>query len=255
MRATVKSLASLGTDGSISGRPFLLRAERDAVLTGIDGSLATTFGWTKPPAVRPLTITQVPTWASHSRDQVHNGLDRGAAVHAAGCRDSGVSPELLARPLPGDRVDRVQLEAGDCAQGDVRTSDVRIASRVVHVQKMTREMLFRRFELRAAIGAQDEKLTRTIEAVPVSEILSRPPDQLAEELFEELRIEPPVLRESDTQASQEEAKVDVSHDPRRFILDRSRPFYVSGTRVSFHVEHPMQGGASNGVIGRATLGW
>ena len=96
-------------------------------------------------------------------------------------------------------------------------------------------MLFRRFELRAVVGAQDEKLTRTIEAVPASEILSRPPDQLAEELFEELRIEPPVLRESDIQASQEEAKVDVSQDPRRFVFDRSRPFYLSGTKVSFHV--------------------
>ena len=98
-----------------------------------------------------------------------------------------------------------------------------------------RERLFRRFELRAVVGAQDEKLTRTIEAVPASEILSRPPDQLAEELFEELRIEPPVLRESDVHASQEEAKVDVSQDPRRFVFDRSRPFYLSGTRVSFHV--------------------
>ena len=43
------------------------------------------------------------------------------------------------------------------------------------------------------------------------------------------------MRESDIQASQEETQVDVSHDPRRFIFDRSRPFYLPGTTVSFHV--------------------
>ena len=96
-------------------------------------------------------------------------------------------------------------------------------------------MLFRRFELRAALEERDNKLTGSVESVSASEILSRAPDHMAEELCDAFRVEPPVLRESDIQASQEEAQVDVSHDPQRFILDRSSPFYLSGTRVSFHV--------------------
>ena len=96
-------------------------------------------------------------------------------------------------------------------------------------------MLFHRFELRALFEEQDNKLTRSVESVPASEILSKSPDQLAEKLFDAFRVDPPVLRESDIQASQEEAQVDVSQDPMRFIRERSRPFYLPGTRVSFHV--------------------
>ena len=93
-------------------------------------------------------------------------------------------------------------------------------------------MLFHRFELRALFEEQDNKLTRSVESVPASEILSKSPDQLAEKLFDAFRVDPPVLRESDIQASQEEAQVDVSQDPMRFIRERSRPFYLPGTRVS-----------------------
>ncbi len=96
-------------------------------------------------------------------------------------------------------------------------------------------MLFRRFELRAALEDRDNKLTRSVESVSAPEILSRAPEHLAEELCETFRIDPPVIRESDIQASQEEAQVDVSQDPQRFILDRSGPFHLPGTRVSFHV--------------------
>ena len=96
-------------------------------------------------------------------------------------------------------------------------------------------MLFHRFELRAALRERDTKLTQSVATVSASEILSRPPDHLAEELCDTFRIDPPVLRESDIQASQEETQVDVSHDARRFILDRSGPFHVPGTTVSFHV--------------------
>ena len=96
-------------------------------------------------------------------------------------------------------------------------------------------MLFSRFNLDAALGKQDDKLRGRVESVPASEILSKPPDQLAEDLFDAFRVDPPVLRESDIQTSQEEAQVDVSHDPMRHVRDRSRPFYLPGTSVSFHV--------------------
>ena len=96
-------------------------------------------------------------------------------------------------------------------------------------------MLFHRFELRAALEELDNKLTRSVEAVSASEILSRSPDHLAAELCHAFRINPPVLRESGIQASQEETQVDVSQDPRRFISDRSVPFHLPGTTVSFHV--------------------
>ena len=104
-----------------------------------------------------------------------------------------------------------------------------------NAQGAAKAMLFHKFELRAALEERDGKLTRSVEAVPAAEILSRSPDDMAEELRDTFRIDLPVLRESDIQASQEETQVDVSRDPQRFILDRSRPFYLPGTTVSFHV--------------------
>ena len=102
-------------------------------------------------------------------------------------------------------------------------------------------MLFHRFDLRAELEERDNKLTRSVESVSASEILSKSPDQLTDELFDAFRVDPPALRESDIQASQEEVQVDVSHDPMRFIRDRSRPFYRTGTNVTFHV--PFDGDA------------
>ena len=96
-------------------------------------------------------------------------------------------------------------------------------------------MLFRKFDLRAALSEQDNKLTNRVNSVPTAEILSKSPDQLTDELVDEFRLDPPVLQEADTQASQEETQIDVSQDPMRHIIDRSRPFYLLGTQVSFHV--------------------
>ena len=96
-------------------------------------------------------------------------------------------------------------------------------------------MLFQKFDLLAALSEQDNKLTNRVNSVPTSEILSKSPDQLTDELVDEFRLYPPVLQEADTQASQEETQIDVSQDPMRHIIDRSRPFYLRGTQVSFHV--------------------
>ena len=85
-------------------------------------------------------------------------------------------------------------------------------------------MLFRRFELRAALEELDKKLTQSVEAVSAFEILSRSPDHLAEELCQAFRIDPPVLRESAIQASQEETQVDVSQGSPPVHFGPERPF-------------------------------
>lgn len=53
-------------------------------------------------------------------------------------------------------------------------------------------------------------------------------------------IHPPVLKVEDIYAYEPvEVDIDVSRDPRRAIYDRSRPFYVKGTRVT--IEVPFDG--------------
>jgi hypothetical protein len=58
-------------------------------------------------------------------------------------------------------------------------------------------------------------------------------------LIEQFSINVPVLDEEKKYALTKETQVDVSRDPRRFIRDRSQPFYIAGTEV--RVVIPFQG--------------
>jgi hypothetical protein len=64
-----------------------------------------------------------------------------------------------------------------------------------------------------------------------------PEDELTLEtdFANEYRLDVPVLDEAKKYAKTRETQVDVSCDPRRFISNRSRPFYVAGTEISIFV--------------------
>lgn len=80
-----------------------------------------------------------------------------------------------------------------------------------------------------------------LRAVPSNKLLNLTPDDLADQFLQRFHIEVPVIHDADIQVSQNEAQVDVGHDPMRAVFDRSRPFYVAGTSVTFHV--PFDGEA------------
>jgi hypothetical protein len=101
--------------------------------------------------------------------------------------------------------------------------------------------LFYTFDLRNGLESSSQKLAAEIAAVPSNKLLNLTPDDLADQFFERFHIEVPVIRDADIQVSQNEVQVDVSHDPMRAVFDRSRPFYVAGTSVTFHV--PFDGEA------------
>jgi hypothetical protein len=62
-------------------------------------------------------------------------------------------------------------------------------------------------------------------------------------LVDKFRFEAPVLDENGIRvADPEEIQVDVRNDSRRYIPDRSRPFFVPGTRVTIAI--PFEGDAS-----------
>ena len=66
-------------------------------------------------------------------------------------------------------------------------------------------------------------------------LLNTSVDDLCNYFEEKFRINVPVLHEDRIVVSQEEAKVDVSQDPMRFIRNRSQPFYIPGTLVEVTV--------------------
>jgi hypothetical protein len=70
-------------------------------------------------------------------------------------------------------------------------------------------------------------------------ILNTSVDDLSDGIAEKYRVTMVQLKENEITVEQNEASIDVSHDPYRVIFDRSSPFFVKGTGVSFFV--PFEG--------------
>ena len=60
-------------------------------------------------------------------------------------------------------------------------------------------------------------------------------EDLVASIKDEYTLDMPELDESDIHIDYGEEKIDVSQDPMRPFIDRSRPFYIAGTRVTFIV--------------------
>jgi hypothetical protein len=100
--------------------------------------------------------------------------------------------------------------------------------------------LFNRAQIFAVIEHQKQELKKTFQSVTNTE-LDADPVGVAARLIERFSINVPVLDEEKKYAITKETQVDVRHDPRRRILDRSRPFYIAGTEVRIVV--PFHGDA------------
>jgi hypothetical protein len=60
-------------------------------------------------------------------------------------------------------------------------------------------------------------------------------DDLCDCLEEKYKVDVPQLKTDDITQDPSEAQIDVSQDRTRVIFDRSRPTYVTGTRITFYV--------------------
>jgi hypothetical protein len=101
------------------------------------------------------------------------------------------------------------------------------------------EPLFSKYDLSLALLEQDKRIKEAVEKIEANSFLNSSQDDLCEQLEEQFRINVPSLNEDAIQVDQQEATVDVSGDPNRMIFDRSQPFYMKGTEVTFFV--PYQG--------------
>ena len=95
--------------------------------------------------------------------------------------------------------------------------------------------LFNTYDLRMTIQNQSETLSKEINSLRENEVLNTSQEDMVKYLAEKHRINPIVIDESGIQADYGDAKIEVSGDHRRMIFDRSRPFYITGTRVTFYV--------------------
>ena len=99
------------------------------------------------------------------------------------------------------------------------------------------ELLFSRNELSAVLQNLEQKTIRAIDAFDANRMLNSSIDDLVEYFFEENKVELIRILADAITVDQNEAKIDVSRDSSRHIFDRSQPFYLDGTRVTFFVPY------------------
>ena len=102
--------------------------------------------------------------------------------------------------------------------------------------------LFAEVDLQQSIERIRQQLTRDLDALTEETVLGTSQEDLVKHLVAKYHIEPPVFLKESVSMNYQDTPIDVSRDPLRFIDDRSQPFYVNGTRVTFHV--PFTGDSS-----------
>lgn len=88
---------------------------------------------------------------------------------------------------------------------------------------------------------QRQQMVAEIEKIDPDRLLNTSVDDLALYFSEKYKIDVPALDEENLTVDQREKQIDVSRDPNRYITDRSRPFYITGSEIE--VEIPFTGEA------------
>lgn len=101
------------------------------------------------------------------------------------------------------------------------------------------DFLFASGDWHSLAQSQTIQLRKEIEEIDPDRLLNTSVDDLARYFEERFRVEVPALKVDELLVDQRETRVDVRHDPTRFVFDRSRPAYVEGTEIE--VEIPFEG--------------
>ncbi len=88
---------------------------------------------------------------------------------------------------------------------------------------------------------QRQQMAAEIEKVDPDRLLNTSVEDLALYFSEKYKINVPALDEENLTVDQREKQIDVSRDPNRYISDRSRPLYITGSEIE--VEIPFTGEA------------
>ena len=97
------------------------------------------------------------------------------------------------------------------------------------------DLLFYTCDLRQTIENQAQGLAKEINAMSENEVLNTSQEDMVKYLTDKWVINPLVIDEPGIQTNVGDTQIDVSGDFRRAIFDRSRPLYITGTRVTFYV--------------------
>ncbi|HEY0460528.1 MAG TPA: TIR domain-containing protein [Pyrinomonadaceae bacterium] len=99
--------------------------------------------------------------------------------------------------------------------------------------------LFSGSELSEYLSFQSARIEKLVLGIGAQRLLNIDIEKIVLEITKKLSVNPIVLLEQEITVNNKETKVDVSKDPFRYVHDRKKPVYVSGTKVTYYV--PFQG--------------
>ena len=97
------------------------------------------------------------------------------------------------------------------------------------------ELLFNNGELRVFLEQRESGIYTEIGSQDEKYILNVDPHEFKKYLIETYQLTAPTLKEDKIYVDKSEEQVDVSQDRRRDVFDRSRPLYIKGLKVSYHI--------------------
>jgi hypothetical protein len=100
-------------------------------------------------------------------------------------------------------------------------------------------LLFVTHDLDHSLRSAIQKMRQEVDVLDENRLLNTAPDDLKRYLVEKYSVTPIVLLRDQWYADHEDTPIDVRHDPRRWINDRSRPAMVAGERIEVRI--PFEG--------------
>ena len=101
------------------------------------------------------------------------------------------------------------------------------------------EYLFQEGELHEYLPRQNGLMVHEVDSLEPDYILNTDVEELTKHIAGKFTVNLPTLKVEDIYMNDEEVDIDVSQDPYRDIRDRSRPWSVKGTRLTFAI--PCEG--------------
>src|SRR6266852_3479187 len=97
------------------------------------------------------------------------------------------------------------------------------------------KLLFSQVDIFSVLEYRRTKLEEEVEHLDPSTLERAREQELVRDLASTYKMEVPALEEDMAYVSHRETRLDVSRDPMRLIFDRSQPFYIQATEITFSI--------------------
>jgi hypothetical protein len=112
-------------------------------------------------------------------------------------------------------------------------------------------LLFYKFSIFDVLQHRQELVKEAVGKLTEADMKGHTPEEIVRDVAAIYKFEIPVIEEEQAHVSYREVSVDVSQDPMRMIWDRSEPFNIKGTEITFSL--PFKGDANLFQVRPATF--